>query len=215
MRAVKVPHLVVAGLVGTSLLTGSSIALATTTAVHNAPAQPLKTAQLTEAGISLGYPATWIRYRLTKQGLAAQQRQLAKSNPGLALTPSEQAQALKAYKFVAIDPDPSSASYQSNINVLTFSGGFPSNLDEFTSVVSAEYQQRGATVSDTSTAAVDGETFYRVDLRSLVTPRGQARISQLAVPHDGGGTLVSVPTEDNPAGASLVDAVLRSVRPLS
>jgi hypothetical protein len=183
-------------------------------------ATPTKTAVVKSAGIALDYPRNWTVFALNKQDLIAQQKRLAKKNPALA-------KAFKAVgsqsittntKFHAADLSAVLRSqFQNNVSVSVAAGSLPGTLDDFTSAIRTQYQQVGATDVATSTVDLGGKTSYRADVTvPLKTADGSpivGLVGQLFVPFGVGGTIVTVATGNDDAGHSLVDTMLRSVRP--
>ncbi|GEM_PF-2565067 len=199
------------GVVLAALLGFASAAVAGTT---------LKTTVVKSAGVSFKYPGSWTTLARDPKALAAQQRQLAKHNPKIALNAAQQAQFLQSAKFRAVDIQEAAAGrFASNVSVqVVDQGGFPTSLDEFTAGARPEYNQEGLSLVGTSSVPVRGATAYRADARATVTvPDGRTlatRVSQLFIPRNAGNVTITVATSDDAAGTQLIDAILGSVRRL-
>jgi len=194
--------------VSAALAVGPAVGAATT----------VTTAVVKPAGVSLQYPSSWTTLPRDPKALAAQQRQLAKRNPNIALNAQQQAQFLQAAKFRAVDLKAAAAGrFANNVNVqVDEQGGFPGSLDEFTNDARAQYEQQGVTVVGLSSVRVSGTTSYRADTRATVTKTNgtvlAARVGQLFIPRNAGSVIVTVAASDDATGARLIDAVLGSVR---
>lgn len=209
----------------------SLIALVVSTCVLTATAAnstgtTWKTATVKAADLALQYPSSWTQYPLTKKALAAQQRDVAKKNPHLALNSERQARFLRANAFWAADLKSAYAGrFLSNISVVKGrSGTLPADLASFTSMIMKNFQQvLGVTILNTSAVRIKGKqrpgeslNSYRVDLLASATkPDGSpvtGRVGQLYVPYKGGGAdIVTITTTPDDAGVQLINRVLGSV----
>ena len=183
------------------------------------------TTEIKAAGISLRYPDTWTVMPRTRKEIAAQEKQLASSNPQLA-------QMLVDHAQLDIQPDTVKLRLVDLVGALntgTSAGAirvwahtykhFPSTLADF----DAEYR-RVADLSGgllriikTTKLRIEGKSAYRVD--QLTTPPkasdGAAipdlRISRLCFARGTGDVCVDVTTARE-AGWALADEILGSVR---
>jgi hypothetical protein len=178
-----------------------------------------RTVRVQAAGVSLQYPHGWIVFALTKQGVAAQQRQLSERDPRLAEAFSAEVQTvlLPGTRFEARDLGSAVAAGVSNgVTVQVVRGGFPSSLTAFTSAREPSVEQQGGTVLNASTGTVRGAASYRLDVSLPVRrPDGTSistRLGQLLIRRSGGRVVITVATSDDAPGSKLIDHVLDSVR---
>jgi hypothetical protein len=154
-----------------------------------------KTATLKAAGLSLRYPSTWTRRKIAKKSPELQREVFYAADLNAAL-----ADEVKSTISVQVVP----------------TGGFASSLDQFTSDITPALKKMGATAVDASRVRVGGKRSYRADaLLPFELPDGSSlsiRVSGLAVPHRGGGIIITVTTSADDAGTQLIDDVLGSVR---
>ncbi len=177
-----------------------------------------KTTAVSSAGISLKVPRSWTTLSRDPKALAAQQRQLAKHNPKVALNAAQQAEFLRSAKFRAVDDHAALAGrFASNVSVqVTEQGGFPASLDEFTTDARQEYASQGVTLVAATSVPVSGATGYRADTTATVSlPDArvvETRVSQLFLPRNAGSVTITVATTNDAAGAKLIGDILGSVR---
>ncbi len=209
-----------------AVLASALVALAIAALAHSAdgasPTAPnARTVRVKSASVSLQYPRGWIVFSRTREGIAAQRRRLSRRDPRLAEALDVEAQTalLPSTKFEASDLSSAFASRVSNgVKVEVVEGGFPSSLENFTSVRAPSVKQAGGTVLNASTVKVSGETAYRLDV-SLPVPRADGTVvstllGQLLVRHGSGRVVITAAAADDQAGSTLIDHVLRSVQRL-
>lgn len=182
-------------------------------------AGPVTTTKVRAAGVALEWPRPWIVFARTKRGLAAQRKQLERSDPRLE-------RAFEVELVAASDPTTRSyasdlggvagGGVASNVRVQVVPGGFPSDLAAFVAARAPSVETIGGTVLNASTVEVAGETGYRLDV-SLPVPKPdgtvvRTRLGQLLVRRGAGRVVITVGSSDDDAGSALIDRVLRSVR---
>jgi hypothetical protein len=193
--------------------------------VRAAPeATPTKTARVEAAGISLQYPADWTVMPRTKKELAAQKKQLARSNPDFAQLLVDRAQLEiqpDTVKFRAVDLAGAfnTGTGAGNVRVYVHAQSrFPRSLDEFVAGFKLATDATGGRVVNAEVVAVSGERAYRADIAmpAKTTADGSTtpafRVHRLLLARGRGDVRVDVTTADEERSEELVDAILGSVR---
>ena len=189
----------------------------------NAATRATAVATVASAGVSFGYPNSWVAYALTKQGASDQQQTFTQQDPKLAevygvFAPTESI-AKETIALYAVDLDAAVAGrFGSTVEVALYSANLPRTLDQFTSSLGAEYEGSGISVLHTSSVKIGARIAYRDDVRSpyFNTANGTAikgRSGELLIPLTGHGYVnVSVNSSDDAAGIATINSILHSVR---
>ena len=178
-------------------------------------------ARIERARVSLQFPRDWLVFAQRPGQLAAQRERLARTDPARAAAFDVEAQTalLPTTSFEASDLGSAVArGVSSSVNVQVVDGGFPSSLENFRAAREPNVESAGGRVLRADAVDVRGRTAYRIDVELPVIrsdgTQTSVRLGQLLLRHGAGRVVVTAGAPDDDAGASLVEHILTSVRPL-
>ena len=173
------------------------------------------TAKIPAAGVSVGYPSSWVEMPVTARSLRAQAKRIEAKKPTAARQLRELAREPFARQAKLAMHNKTGDSMQQLIVAVDPDAVAPSNLEAFRTEKERASAREGFDVINA--VALNDPNSYRIDVRRRSSVPGSGDIltsSVFSYRPSSGAIVTSVSARDDDSGHALIERILGTLRPL-